>query len=222
MFKIFGIKIGFKCVCYSGPEITKQKFCNISISNNNINNSKKEKSVNKNNLLRNTERVINIHQPLSQVISDLSKSLYNKRLSKLSKKNKTRLDNIIHYMDNRFGEQRSREYVLMKKFLTLRSDLYLIAVEYEFDEGGCCIQQHGDMILLDKNRLLITECKCIELSKHFASKRQQMVKDQAYRCCNRFKSWINHLSEFDKLKLNVSRLDILPCTLTTLDFEILE
>lgn len=205
--------MGFKCTCYSRPELKKQKTLFIC---------KKLKPVNTNNILRHTESSINIHQPLSQAISDLSKSLYNKRLSKLSRKNKTRLDNIIHYMDNRFGEQRSREYSMMKHFLSLRPELYLISVEYEFDEGGCTVQQHGDMILLDKNKLLITECKCIDLEKKFASKRQQMVKDQAYRCCDRFKSWINHISKFDKLKLNVSQLEILPCTLTTLGFDYLD
>ena len=216
MFKLLGLKIGFKCMCYSSPQadkVKKERFCSYI---------KKQKPTNTNNILRNTASVINIHQPLSQVVSDLSKSLYNRRLEKLSRKNKTRLDNIILYMDNRFGEQRSREYLLMKNFLTLRPDLYLMAVEYEFDEGGCCVQQHGDMILLDKNKLLITECKCIVLDKKFTSKREQMVKDQAYRCCDRFKSWINHISKFDKLKLNVARLEIVPCTLTTFGFDIFE
>ena len=215
MFKLLGIKIGFKCICYSSPQADKVKKEKV------FSYIKKQKPTNTNNILRNTASVINIHQPLSQVISDLSKSLYNRRLEKLSRKNKTRLDNIILYMDNRFGEQRSREYLLMKNFLTLRPDLYLMAVEYEFDEGGCCVQQHGDMILLDKNKLLITECKCIVLDKKFTSKREQMVKDQAYRCCDRFKSWITHISKFDKLKLNVARLEIVPCTLTTFGFDIL-
>lgn len=209
MIKIFGINIGLKCICYSNSNFPKTTDV-----------VKKPKTFNINRCLRKSEVVKNIHQPLSYSIKDLSKSLQSNRIRKLSKKNKTRLDNIIVYMQNRFGENRTREYILMRELLVSRKDLNLIAIEYEFDEGGCGVQQHGDMILLDENNnILITECKCIDLDKPYAANRQQMVKDQALRCCARFTSWINHISQFDKTKKNVSDLKIIPCTLTTFGFD---
>lgn len=157
---------------------------------------------------------INYHTPLSSIINDITKTIRNKSYKKISKKNKTRLDNIIYYTNDRFGKSKTNEYFLMQNFLNKRQDLYLLAIEYEFDEGGCNIQQHGDMILIDtSNNLYITECKFIKEDKQYSVKKREYAFEQAHKCHKRFVSWIEHISKFDKSKIIIQEQNIYPCVL---------
>jgi hypothetical protein len=218
--RLFGIKLGLNLTCFSiiPPTNASKNY----YSNNNSNNKKQLDY-----LLRKADHIPNIHYPLSHVINDFTKVLYegfiNKqstKLLKMSKKNKTRLDNIIYYTENRYGEKRSKEYKLMRNFLLLHPELYLIAVEYEFDEGICCsVQQHGDLILFYNNIIYITECKCIDIGKVYTQKRQETVITQSKRCCERFKSWMNHIAKFDKGKEIIANMDIKPFILTDYEFK---
>lgn len=160
------------------------------------------------------ERILNIHTPLSQAMNDISKAICRDKLPILSRHNKTRLDNLIYYTENKFGSSHSKEYKLMKNYLQINKDIYLLAVEYEFDEGGSIRQQHGDLILCDGTTIYITECKCIEDDRCYADERKHNVNEQALRCHLRFESWLNHLVKFDSTKECIKRMNIVPCVIT--------
>ena len=197
--KLFGIKFGLNCMCYSkNVPYTKYKKGTV------------------NSMLRSNDNSlsIQIHVPLSQVMTDISKALYRDKLHILTRHNKTRLDNLIYYTEQRFGSSHAKEYKLMRDFLLLNQDLFVLAVEYEFDEGGCNRQQHGDLILCDGKCIYITECKCIEDDRVYANSRKINVNEQAVRCHARFVSWLDHLVKFDITKSSIQRLKIVPRIIT--------
>jgi hypothetical protein len=201
--RLFGIKIGLNCVCYS-KNVPHKKVQNKKSKKNNINS-----------MLRSGDNAnLNIHTPLSQALNDISKALCRDKLPILSRQNKTRLDNLIYYTQNKFGSSHSKEYKLMRDFLKLHRDIYLLAVEYEFDEGGSIRQQHGDLILCDGTTIYITECKCIEDDRVYANDRKVNVNEQALRCHMRFESWLDHLVKFDSTKECIRRMNIVPCVIT--------
>lgn len=207
--KIFGIKIGLNCICYSSKNIPRK----------NANCKKKYKNGNVNSLLRSGDHDVKKHMPLSLAINEMSKAISRDRLHILTRHNMTRLDNLIYYSENRFGSSHAREYKLMRTFLTFNRDIFVLAVEYEFDEGGCNRQQHGDLILSDGDNIYITECKYIEEDRAYAKTRHDNVNEQALRCHSRFVSWLHHVAKFDTSKECILRMNILPCIITNHSLE---
>lgn len=204
--KLFGIKIGLNCMCYS-KNVPRDKI------------KQKYKKGNTNSLLRSCDNDVNKHMPLSHAINDISKAITRDKLHILTRHNMTRLDNLIYYSEQRFGSSHAREYKLMRDFLMTNRDLFVLAVEYEFDEGGCNRQQHGDLILSDGANIFVTECKYIQNDRVYAKTRHVNVNEQALRCHARFISWLDHIVKFDTSKRCILNMSILPCIITNHSLE---
>lgn len=168
------------------------------------------------------------HTYLSKAVSDTSKALtYNlnerpndinktkkNKLQYLSIANLYRLETIIKYVQNKFGKSHANEYKLMRQVLKQNPHLFVMAVEYEFDDGCTSKQQHGDLILCDGHTVYVTECKCIGQNRLYSDERDAKVRDQALKCHKRFLSWIRHISQFDKSKSIILTLNIVPAIIT--------
>ncbi len=90
-------------------------------------------------------------------------------------------------------EERASEYdVLLKYIKRFPSSKYLIAVEYEFDDGGR-EQGHGDALFYDGERLYVTECKFTRRRRA----RERRVREQAYKYAERLRSWLEYLGRTD-------------------------
>jgi hypothetical protein len=115
--------------------------------------------------------------------------------------------------------ERGSEYDVLLRYIKANPNLrYLIAVEYEFDDGGR-EQGHGDALFYDGERLYVTECKYTRRM----CKREQRVREQARKYVERLRSWLAHLGRTDTaLEKLASREVVASCVTEEGKFEILE
>lgn len=141
-------------------------------------------------------------QSLSAILSKTVK--YANKLDKISTENRERIEKM---------SLKSREHDLVKELVTKEiPDLYILAFEYNIDDGCHFRQQHGDVLLYNAEKAIIyvIECKCINNSE----KRRINVREQALRCANRIQSWLFHLSNVDPNYEILAKCKIIPATYT--------
>lgn len=152
-------------------------------------------------------------QRLSRMLYKLS-GYDTAKLRKLSDRNLERLNDLI---------QRSplcrKEYALIGTHMSSNPGLFLIAIEYEIDDGrlthGC-----GDALLFDgTGTLFVLECKSLttvdgrDVRPCKRIVRLDEIRQQTKKYADRIRSWIQHLSG-DPLLSQLSAIHVCGQTLT--------
>lgn len=133
------------------------------------------------------------------------------KIDKLSKRNIKRLNMMLSITN---GYQ--LEATLVDKLIRIYPAYNIIALEYTIDDGGLNRQQHGDVLFMKDDDIIVVECKNI----YGFHKRQKEVKEQALRCAERIESWIEHLSKFDDTFKKLSNMNIRPAIFTEVSKEL--
>lgn len=112
------------------------------------------------------------------------------KLRRIHNSNYHRLEKLIEA-----DTKRAVEYQLLKRhILNSPSTKWLIAVEYEIDDGGR-MQGHGDAVFYDGSTMYVVECK--RTDGPYCTKREMAVRRQAIKYVSRIKSWLVHLGQTD-------------------------
>lgn len=94
--------------------------------------------------------------------------------------------------------------------------LFLVAVEYEFDDGAKT-QGHGDALLVDAAfNMLVVECKLVRQGACCEQRRTSHVTAQAAKYAARAASWMDHLGRCDPALSSLLRFSVAPMILTDL------
>ena len=100
------------------------------------------------------------------------------------------------HINRHLGTGHVKEYMLMKEFEEKKLLPYIIAVEYEIDDG-VKVNHSGDVLCYDGNKeLVVVELKCIKSHKN-KSERFLKVKDQSNKLTKRLSSWMRHATWID-------------------------
>lgn len=170
-------------------------------------------------------------QPLSRALHRVAKALGDANaLARLHNSTHARLSALLAVESS---DARTREFDLLLRFFeaekarrrTVGSDtggdrLFLVAVEYEFDDGALT-QGHGDAIMVDEasDKMYVVECKLLssktESDTFRAERRLASVRAQASKYALRVGSWIAHMHHVDPDCINsLARMSIHPMILT--------
>ena len=111
----------------------------------------------------------------------------------LHKYNQKRIEKHINHNE---GTGHVNEYRLMQQFEKKEVLPYILAVEYEINDG-ININHSGDLFCFDgKSELTIVELKCIAYHKNKETLRNK-VKDQASKLYARLNSWLTHITNIN-------------------------
>jgi len=159
------------------------------------------------------------NQRLSTMLRGIAKGLGDDRsLARIHNVNHARLKALAAR-----DAARSREYELLLRFFAAEKArrhggaasaedmLFLVAVEYEFDDGAR--QGQGDAILVNKRLdAYVVESKI--LAQYDPDKRHAHAERQAVKYASRVASWMSHLARYDPALEGLARLQIHPMILT--------
>ena len=130
--------------------------------------------------------------PLNKILAKIP-AIQFPILKQLHNTCKQRID---RHIDKHKGTGHVKEYELMHEFEKRRIIPYIIAVEYEINDG-VSMDHSGDVMGYDgSNTLFVIELKCIKYHKH-QHIRIAKVQDQAGKLHKRLCSWVNHLTTID-------------------------
>jgi hypothetical protein len=170
--------------------------------------------------LRRTARALAVTEFTIKV--DRGRKQQHDHLMKLNKQSLQRLDALIA-----LDARKRREYELMKLVATRahavamqsiekNQGLYMLAVEYDIDDGAWR-QGQGDVLFItgDKSKLYVVECKCVDgYHENLKQERVEKVCSQAAYYSTRVDSWIRHLAAIDDNMTVLQGMDVVGVAVT--------
>jgi hypothetical protein len=92
--------------------------------------------------------------------------------------------------------------------------VYLVAIEYTFDDGGK-EEGHGDALFVtERGQLYVVECKVLSDEPRRAEQRLARVCSQARKYASRLSMWLRYLSDIDVGLASLQGICVVPAVLT--------